>query len=847
MTPNKSVENADSEIETAIPGTCDSGWTACWKQRTLPEKLLLSAISIIFIGFFVAMIVLVEIYLRLEDRLLTAGNKSFVVTDDVIPAGSLIGNLTREPSMCVTLECVEASARILTALDTKADPCDDMAQFACGGWLERQARTPGGKDVVLVLENLQASVDHQLKLMLESPTKPDEIKANDKVRGYFASCMADRQDQVRHASVKKAVDELGIIAAPSEWDPAQWDLTELIGKILNVNGAPLFDLVVQVDDRNTSRYVLSVTLPRQSGIVPQFHSPVPRDLLHHLDILRDKKERHRVKRQFLGMGDVQLDNHDEFPDFAIFESLNHPDPSLELHNPFLPDANFLQSIQQLSRDARASAAFRLMQDLGAFNSFSVASDYRKEESDIRRVISSVDQLLPSDRDRKLKQQSSKILNYYTVDLLQQNFGFINWPVLLRKTLGKNVPMDTTVVVHYPDILHQIQAIVNVTDPRIMHNTLLMLVVRDLALELFKAPPGMDKWSFCIQAVKGGFGEVLSGIYLQYFTPAQLENYRVKAEEMFVALKESVIEMIQQSSWPDSITKVKALSKARNLKPNLVAPSIFFNQTFLESMAAQVNIDGLDFVASTWQMYRLFRRDFFDIYSKPVDETTVTWQMLAYPMIANAFYLQHFNSMVLPLGLLHDPLFSLDTPNYLGLGTLGFIVAHEIMHGFDNSGVEFDEDGVRRNLLSPSSQQLFQQKMKCVSNQFSNAFRTEYSINGTSIVLKVDGELTLNENVADLGAIKAIVATQTRMARERGPAPNLPGLNYTHEQIMLINAAQAYCALITPQAYALILGMDEHAPPHDRVNGFMMNLPDYGRIFNCPAGTRLNPKSKCSVW
>lgn len=135
--------------------------------------------------------------------------------------------MIQEPSMCVTLECVEASARILTALDTKADPCDDMAQFACGGWLERQARTPGGKDVVLVLENLQASVDHQLKceytnftrndlqyplclietticllctVMLESPTKPDEIKANDKVRGYFASCMADRQDQVRHAS-----------------------------------------------------------------------------------------------------------------------------------------------------------------------------------------------------------------------------------------------------------------------------------------------------------------------------------------------------------------------------------------------------------------------------------------------------------------------------------------------------------------------------------------------------------------------------------------------------------------------------------------------------------------------
>lgn len=101
-------------------------------------------------------------------------------------------------------------------------------------------------------------------------------------------------------------------------------------------------------------------------------------------------------------------------------------------------------------------------------------------------------------------------------------------------------------------------------------------------------------------------------------------------------------------------------------------------------------------------------------------------------ISNLF----ISDAVLPLGLLHDPLFSLDTPSYLGLGTLGFIVAHEIMHGFDNAGVEFDDEGVRRNLLSPSSQPVFREKMNCLSNQFSNAFRTEYSINGTSFVLKV---------------------------------------------------------------------------------------------------------------
>lgn len=98
--------------------------------------------------------------------------------------------------------------------------------------------------------------------------------------------------------------------------------------------------------------------------------------------------------------------------------------STEIQNFDMSPLSLFGYNQQLSRDARASAAFRLMQDLGAFSSFTGPSNFKKEESAIRRVISSIDHLLPSDRDRKLKQQSSKILNYYTVDQLQQHFGFV---------------------------------------------------------------------------------------------------------------------------------------------------------------------------------------------------------------------------------------------------------------------------------------------------------------------------------------------------------------------------------------------------------------------------------------
>ena len=141
-------------------------------------------------------------------------------------------------------------------------------------------------------------------------------------------------------TVKKAIDELGSISAPSEWNPSQWNLTDLIGRILQHNGAPFFDLGFQIDDRNTSRYVLAVTLPRQSGIMPQFHSPIPRDLLHVLKTTEERgRHGHRSKRQFVGVGD---EIHDELPDTSFLEPLFQPDPSLNL---YLPDSNFLQSIQ----------------------------------------------------------------------------------------------------------------------------------------------------------------------------------------------------------------------------------------------------------------------------------------------------------------------------------------------------------------------------------------------------------------------------------------------------------------------------------------------------------------------
>lgn len=146
------------------------------------------------------------------------------------------------------------------------------------------------------------------------------------------------------------IEQLDKIASPADWNQASWNLTDLISRMIQVNGAPLFDVAVQVDDRNTSRYVLNLALPRQSGIMPQFYSSLPNDLLHFAS-QSEKREtdkypaNRRFKRQF-NFGD--FGEHQELPESAILEAFGLASFADEITSGpgnFVPDADFAHNIQ----------------------------------------------------------------------------------------------------------------------------------------------------------------------------------------------------------------------------------------------------------------------------------------------------------------------------------------------------------------------------------------------------------------------------------------------------------------------------------------------------------------------
>jgi predicted metalloendopeptidase len=172
------------------------------------------------------------------------------------------------------------------------------------------------------------------------------------------------------------------------------------------------------------------------------------------------------------------------------------------------------------------------------------------------------------------------------------------------------------------------------------------------------------------------------------------------------------------------------------------------------------------------------------------------------------------------------------------GAIGMVIGHELSHGFDDVGRKFDPQGRLREWWAPEVASRFEKQTQCLVEQYSR-FEVEPG-------LRVNGKLTLGENIADVAGLKqAWVAYQAWKKRHGGAAPTVPGL--TADQLFFVAQAQAWCTVTTPEAERLRSATDGHSLSRFRVNGPVANHPAFGATFQCPAGAPMNPADKCVVW
>jgi endothelin-converting enzyme/putative endopeptidase len=201
---------------------------------------------------------------------------------------------------------------------------------------------------------------------------------------------------------------------------------------------------------------------------------------------------------------------------------------------------------------------------------------------------------------------------------------------------------------------------------------------------------------------------------------------------------------------------------------------------------------------------------------------------------NAYYDPSLNEMVFPAGILQAPFFDRSFPAAMNYGAIGMVMGHELSHGFDDSGRKFDGQGRLVEWWAPEVSARFDTQAACVKDQYA-AYEPQPG-------LFVKGDLTLGENIADLGGTRLAYRA---FKAQNAPAANVPGL--TDDQLFFVAMAQGWCSVSSPAYEKMQVLSNSHSPPKYRVNGPLSNLPEFHAAFSCAEGTKMRPAGACEVW
>jgi endothelin-converting enzyme/putative endopeptidase len=332
-----------------------------------------------------------------------------------------------------------------------------------------------------------------------------------------------------------------------------------------------------------------------------------------------------------------------------------------------------------------------------------------------------------------------------------------------------------------------------------------------------------RWKRCVDAADADLGEALGKIYVERTFGAEGKK---RTLQMVEDIKAALARDIGEITWMSPETK-----KAAELKLRAVANKIGYPERWRDYSALRI-VRGDAYGNSQRANLFGYRRQMAKI-GKPVDKTE--WFMT--PPTVNAYYSPLENNINFPAGILQPPFFNKAADDAVNYGAAAAVVGHELTHGFDDQGRRFDAQGNLREWWTPADGKAFEERAACFDTQYSS-----YTAVGD---VKLNGKLTLGENVADNGGLRlAWMALLERL--KTNPLGTADG--FTPQQRFFIGWAQMWCENKTPEFARLHAQTNPHSPGEYRTNGVVVNMPEFGAAFSCPATARMVAQAPvCRVW
>ena len=346
----------------------------------------------------------------------------------------------------------------------------------------------------------------------------------------------------------------------------------------------------------------------------------------------------------------------------------------------------------------------------------------------------------------------------------------------------------------------------------------------LASMLTGARVQQPRWRRCLVAADLALGDALGREYVKTeFTPAA----KAKMLEIVGSLRDVLRDRIRRADWMSERTRAQALAKLAAFNQKIGYPDVWQDYAELDvqpdSYAANVRR------ARTHQVKRDLAR-----VGKPIDRDQ--WLMTA-PTV-NAYYSASLNEIAFPAGRLQPPFFSVAYDEPANYGGIGATIGHELSHGFDDSGRKYDATGNVRDWWTPEDARRYGERASVVERQYG-----AYVVLDT---LRINGRLTLGENIADVVGVSIAYEAMQRAMRGK---PRTVVEGFTPEQRFFLAYARARLTVLRPEAARMMLATDPHSPGRFRVNGPLSNMPEFARAFGCkPGDAMVRPESgRAWIW
>ncbi|XP_054271423.1 neprilysin-2 isoform X2 [Macrosteles quadrilineatus] len=749
-----------------------------WRRRTLMERYCTVLAAAAIFLCGVLTIALSILYVRETER--PESMPSAPAALDMEKGISLWQNKSREKGLCLTPGCVYAAAEVLNSMNKDVDPCDNFYQFVCGNFL-KETKIPDDKTSVTLFSKIDDKLTEQLRVIIEEPSAEDEPRPYRMAKDLYKSCMNRSDIEEKGLTyIKELVQKMGgwPVLEGDQWDPAKFTWKDTVYKFKDEG----FSIDYLIDFSITTDY---------------------------------KNSTKRV---------IDLDQ-----------------ASLSLSREYLVKGMEEKLVQAL---------YSYMVDIATM----FGADRDRATKELKESLDFEIELAKISMPPEKRRDANRLYNPRTIPELQERYPSIPWVEYISTILPKSVPLmpDEVVILDEPKYIEDLEALLSNTPKRVQANYMLWRAVassvsslteslRKRQLEYGTALSGRTerepRWKECVGLSAGSLSLAVGSLYVQRFFKQEAKK---NALEMVDNIREQMYKILQNVDWMDEETRKNGLEKARAMTSHIAYPDEILDSSKLEEFYQKLEITQGNYLESVLNLTK-FGLDFsFGRLRKPVNKTD--WISHGRPAIVNAFYSSIENSIQFPAGILQGAFFSHDRPNYMNYGAIGFVIGHEITHGFDDQGRQFDKNGNLVDWWATETKEAYLKKADCIIKQYGDYKAEEVGLN-------LNGVNTQGENIADNGGIKQAYYAYQHWVKEHGREEDrLPGLqDFTPQQMFWISAANTWCSKYRPETLKLRIITGQHSPGEFRVRGPFSNRPEFAKDFSCPTGSKMNPTKKCQVW